>query len=202
MSITDRGRTISIVSVAQTTMDMFEFWLNYDWNTIVSEIYPDKPVTFREKGDEQYVRTNAIRWSRDDPEHFNRTTLISWFQTHIGVVQVEINGSGELHDRLLLWLSERFGVTAADQTVGRSTINSSQSNRLTKTEKRVADWLADGQDYQKIAESLGNRTESAAKKHAHSLAGKWGSRQVVEVLQREARNRGYGAAKSDTQNTI
>lgn len=67
------------------------------------------------------------------------------------------------------------------------------SDSLTLREKEVADCLAKGLDDSKIAALL-LIEEGTAKKHREHIAKKWEIKQHLELMQREARNRGYGKA--------
>lgn len=195
-AIEEPETTSTIVSIHNITMDSFEFWLNHDLMLIsgtngirISYPFPEMGVPKWK----DHVRSVVIRWSVNDPEHFNRTTIISWAQIHTDRLKVVIQSEGELYDELMRWLRERLEVKEKDITKGRDTLTITPE--LTPTEKKVAGYLAQEKTYEQIAKLLGNKSIHAARKHMQAIAHKWGTRQIPEMLWAEAKKRGYSATE-------
>ncbi len=191
VGIEEPARTTTILTIPRMTLDLFEFWFNHDIFEIGRNIHISLPII--EAGIDKwapYVRVRFIRWSADDPKHFNRTTIISWAQIHTDEIRVEIKSEGELLGNIKFWLAHRLEVT--EMLEGEATLNYVPEQKLTPTETKVASYLAEKLSYEQIAVRLGGKSLAAAKKHAQNLAKKWHTRQVIEVLWDEAIKRGYG----------
>ncbi len=186
--------SVKIVHIKRMTLDLFQFWLDYDWWKISSRI---PLLSLSEKissvGHAPYRRSIRVLWGPETPTESTEgySSYIAWAQIYTDEIRVEFTNNGEFSTEIAEWLKRRF---SADIPIeAEATITDSEPEELTPTETKVAGWLADGLDYEQIAVRLGGRTEGAAKKHGQNLSKKWNTRQYVELLQGEAKKRGYKA---------
>jgi DNA-binding CsgD family transcriptional regulator len=178
---------MKIFHIEKMTIDLFEFWLNYELPEILESIYTlQPPIKSTQKGWEAYLRSRRILWK--DSER-NYLTNIVWAQLDTDTVHVEFTNEGRLADVLTSWLEGRLGARTPINKPER--LRKAPTQELTRTEAQVATWLADRKNYEQIAILLGNKSVAAAKKHAQGIAKKWDIRQVLEILWDEAIRRGY-----------
>jgi DNA-binding CsgD family transcriptional regulator len=180
---------VTFFTIERMTVDLFEFWLERDWETITKEIHILPRSAKVSEIQSPFLRSRLVFWSADSPKKFTRITHIGWIQSWSDAVRVEFTLDGVLSDNLAAWARNRFGVTVLTQ--GNAEVPAPAKKALTQTETKVAGWLAEKLTYVQIGEKLGNKTKHAAKRHAQNLAAKWGTKQVIEVLWAEAQKRGY-----------
>jgi DNA-binding CsgD family transcriptional regulator len=190
--MSDQAITVKNVSIERMTIDLFLFWLDFDWHLITRNVtLLSEPTEWHKDDQEKYYRLISVSWAleSDGPEELSRSTNIAWGQIRTDTVEVEFIDNGQLANDLSEWLLTRFGVTAKKD--GTPMLSNVPTPKLTPTETKVAKLLAQNLDYEQIGVRLGNKSIHAARKHAQNIAKKWNTKQVVEILWSEAKKRGY-----------
>jgi DNA-binding CsgD family transcriptional regulator len=185
-------KTTKIFLIPKMTVNLFDFWFDYDWPYIKKELPATKSQLPQEPSHDQYARSYMIKTMIDEEIRANFIMYVLWFQIHTDSIQVQLTSRGEIHDHITSWITGRFDVKPTDSTEYALAIDNSLNQKLTTTETRVAGYLAEKLSYEQIAVRLGGRSLAAARKHAQNLAKKWDIKQTLEVLQEEAIRRGFG----------
>ena len=188
--MSNQPETVKSVSIQQMTIDLFQFWFDLEFHSIVEGIeLPMQPIKpgFTTLGItvancNEYIRSVTVVW-KDDSKNM-RTTDVIWMQVNLTKIQVEFTSAGKLATRIDDWLQRRFGVVATEAIPTFS----NTAKELTPTEKIVAGYLAEKMSYKAIAGEL-KIAPGTAKKHAQHIAAKWGTSEVIELLWLEAQQR-------------
>lgn len=98
-------RWVLSVEIDQMTVDLFRFWLNRDWPTIVGNL---QIMDAKETDPAKYKGDWFVLWSSDSKEVFIST--INWAQLHIDKIIVEWTGIDTLSDQIQSWLESRFNI--------------------------------------------------------------------------------------------
>ena len=190
--MSEQPATIKFISIDRMTLDLFQFWLDYDLPSIVAHVHLlsiTDPGVKPAKYSTWYIGVRRIFWKEDSESEITHTTTITWAQVRTDTLHVEFTLDGQLPIYISEWLTVRFGVDVPKNAEPK--ISKTPEAKLTPTEKKVAHLLAQNLDYEQIGVRLGDKSIHAARKHAQSLAKKWNTKQVVEILWSEAKKRGY-----------
>ncbi len=183
---------VTFFTIERMTVDLFEFWLDRDWEMITKDIRVIPKTAKSATGQGPFLRSRLVFWSADRPKKFTRMTHIGWVQRWTDEIRVEFSLDGVLSDNLAAWATQRFGVTVL--TKGSAEVPPQAIAELTRTEKKVAGYLAEKLSYVEIAKRLGDKSESVARKHVQSIANKWmGKNRPIEDLWIEAEKYGFKA---------
>jgi DNA-binding CsgD family transcriptional regulator len=186
------ARHVTFFSIEPMTVELFEFWLDRDWETIAKDIHILPRSAKVSEIQSPFLRSRLVFWSADSPKKFTRITHIGWIQSWSDAVRVEFTLDGVLSDNLAAWARHRFKVTVL--TEGTPEVPPQAIAELTRTEKKVAGYLAQKLSYVEIAKRLGDKSESVARKHVQSIANKWmGKNRPIEDLWIEAEKYGFKA---------
>lgn len=116
------------VKIEQMTVDLFEYWLEKDWQHIIKGIYSvpgpaelngfsyhgsisikdARPIPLIEN--DKFSRGKVVPWSTDDPERLNRITTIRWSQLRSDSIVVRFDAGDQLAEQIVNWLKDKFGV--------------------------------------------------------------------------------------------
>ena len=191
LTVEGSGSVVTAFSIDRMTIDLFQFWLEYDWLSLTIDLLKmDTRPIVSDQVTERYIRYQPFVWL-DDNEKPTVTGVIAWAQMRSDVIRIEITNSGPLLDRIIAWCNWRFGITVDTKVEQKATLTPKPTDdNLTKTEKIVAGYLADNLSYAEIATQM-DKNENTILSHCQHIAKKWGIRRVPEALRQEAQRRNY-----------
>lgn len=179
------------LSAASSTVVEYPEWMNdpsfWEWSTELSRILADRMVgsVFG------YALHHCILYSRIPlPSSLDSEDYEAFIQVlQLKVSTNEVSPYLPPAPQILLYRFFVGEIESAWRTVQRRK-RTQERERLTKAEAKVAKLLATGASDDVIIRELGI-AKNTAKTHRKHIADKWNKSETIEVLQFEARRRGY-----------
>lgn len=101
------SRWLTSVEIDRMTVDLFRYWLERDWPTIIGNLHV---LDRRETESSQYRGEVLIFWSQDNPNIFDHITTLNWEQIRTGTIIVEWVGEDRLSNQIQDWLTGRWNI--------------------------------------------------------------------------------------------
>lgn len=187
VTVKGSGTVVTAFSIDRMTIDLFQFWLEYDWLFLTHDLLniETKPIVYDQET-ERYIRYQPIVWLDDNNPV--AVTIITWAQMRSDEIRVEIRDGRDITDRIVAWAKNRRWIMG--DVDHAQTLRPAPVDDLTDKEREVARLLAAKLSYVEIA----NRQHvkiGTIKTHINAIAKKWGVRAIYEILWIEAQKRLY-----------